>query len=76
MPPKPSKKNGGGGGVGGQSSSAGAQLVGQELYKRLKEFLEGYLIDLLAVCVIYEAKLPNGVEINQFIYFLNRVVPI
>lgn len=66
-PSKPSKKNGGGGGVGGQSSSAGAQLVGQELYKRLKEFLEGYLIDLLAVCVWFarQTQTWKGVETNQ-----------
>lgn len=50
VPTKPSKKTGSGSGVGGQSSSAGAQLVGQELYKRLKDFLEAYLIDLLSVC--------------------------
>lgn len=51
LPVKASKKTGSSGGSGSHSSSAGAQLVGQELYKRLKDFLEKYLIDLLAVCV-------------------------
>lgn len=45
-PPKAPKKN-----TTNSSSSSissgGAQLVGLELYKRLKEFLEGYLKDLL-----------------------------
>lgn len=67
---KPTKKSGGGGGPAGHPTTAGAQLVGQELYKRLKDFLEGYLIDLLSVSGPCAGKRESDAELIDSIIFL------
>lgn len=63
----------------GTAKSGGAELIGQELYKRLKNFLENYLIELLKVRHTLLNHTINIIHWNRFSFSfirMNRVAQI